>query len=331
MNGESDLMERALSLAELGEGHTRPNPCVGAVVVKDGRIVGSGWHAKAGGDHAEVAALKEAGDAARGATVHVTLEPCSTKGRVGACTDALIAAGVSRVVYAVEDPNPANRGRAAAALGKAGIKCELFGGSALISKRCKRLIAPFRKHVLTGLPYVVVKIAMSLDGKTCDAWSDAKWISCEESRKTTNLMREKADAIIVGAETLRRDNPSLLARRKPNDDLIRAVVSRSGRLDRSAQVFTDGRNKTLVFDDAKTAIEELGRMGCLKVLCEGGITLASSLMEQGLVDEWISVTAPVFIGKGRISEAMRGNTIHDDCIVSGGDAFLGAGFSDFAV
>lgn len=306
-DAEREFMLRAAELAVKGMGHTRPNPCVGAVVVKGGEIVGEGWHKKAGGDHAEVAALKKAGKAARGATVYVTLEPCSKPGRVGACTDALIAAGVADVVYGVPDPNPANRGKAKRALAKAGIGCRRFSGNPDVTSLCELLIRPFQKHVRTGLPFVTVKIAMSLDGRICDNWGDAKWISSEKARKFTgSVLRERADAIMVGAETVRRDNPSLLSHGRRNDDLIRVVVSKSGKLPKKSRIFTDGApNKTLVFDDARKALEELGRMGITSVLCEGGLNLAVSLARLGLVDEWLTVLAPIVIGNAKISQAVQ--------------------------
>ena len=289
MNRESEYMYRALDLASRGLGHTRPNPAVGAVIVRSGRIIGEGWHRKAGKDHAEVAAIKNAlrrgAKSLAGAAIYVTLEPCSKPGRVGACTDAIIAAGISRVVYAVPDPNPKNRGKAKRALAKHGIKCERFKGDKEVLSNCGGLVNDFRKHVLTGLPYVTVKIAMSLDGKICDDWGDSNWISCDASRRRTNRLRESVDAIMVGAETVRKDDPSLLARIKPNKDLIRVVISKSGKLPKKARVFTDGKNPTLVFDDAKKALCELGKMGVMSVLCEGGLKLARYLADHGLVDE----------------------------------------------
>ena len=308
-------MLRALGLAARGLGHTRPNPAVGAVIVRGGRIIGEGWHRKAGGDHAEVAAIKSAmkrGESTKGATIYVTLEPCSKPGRVGACTDAIIAAGISNVVYAAQDPNPKNRGKARRALAKAGVGCALFDGDKTIAQRACDLIRVFHKHVLTGLPYVTVKIAMSLDGRICDDWGDARWISSPSARKfTSGELRERVDAIMVGAETVRRDNPSLLSHGRRNDDLIRVVVSKIGNLPKAAQVFTDGApNKTLVFSDARKALEELGAMGVTHVLCEGGMKLAVSLAEAGLVDEWMTVLAPKVVGTRRIGEAtMIGRTI----------------------
>ena len=159
MDRDAEFMQRAVKLAARGLGHTRPNPAVGAVIVKGGKIIGEGWHKKAGKDHAEVAAIKNAARRGakilKGATIYVTLEPCSKPGRVGACTDAIVTAGISRVVYAVPDPNPKNRGKAKRALAKHGIKCERFKGDADILKLADDLICDFRKHVTTGLPYVI--------------------------------------------------------------------------------------------------------------------------------------------------------------------------------
>ena len=339
-------MYRALDLASRGLGHTRPNPAVGAVIVRGGRIIGEGWHKKAGSDHAEVAAIKNAlrrsgcnvtaaapaggelrapraagGRLLKGATIYVTLEPCSKPGRVGACTDAIVAAGISRVVYAVPDPNPKNRGKAKRALAKHGIKCECWSTDRTVMNRDSRdlemirrrycvnavakLMLPFAKHVKTGLPYVTVKLAMSLDGKICDFRGDSKWISSAYSRRMVGLYRAEVDAIMVGGETVRKDNPSLLSHGRPNRDLVRVIVSRSGKLPKDAQVFADGKNETLVFADAKEALEELGRRGFLHVYCEGGLNLAVSLAEAGLVDEWIAVTSPIIIGMRPISQAVR--------------------------
>ena len=322
---DADFVRKAISLAERGLGHVRPNPPVGAVVVADGKIIGRGWHRRCGGDHAEVAAMRDAqrrcGEGAlAGASLYVTLEPCSRPGRVGACTDAILASGIKRVVYAVPDPNPVNRGKAQKILRAGGVECERLTARALHSVRskgerdfarsvvreAKRLIAPFAKHVLTGLPFVTVKIAMSLDGRICDKFGAARWISSEAARRETGRLRSLVDAVMVGAETIRRDDPSLLCRFGRNNDLFRVVVSRSGRLPENAKVFTDSYvNPTLVYSDAREALKDLGRRGFTHVLCEGGLTLAVSLAEAGLVDEWISVVAPVVIGEGSVDRAKR--------------------------
>ena len=320
-----------------GQGHTRPNPPVGAVIVKGGKIIGEGWHKRCGGDHAEVAAIKDALKNAsastvrlrsspsplKGASLYVTLEPCSKPGRVGACTDAIIAAGLKRVVYGSVDPNPVNRGRAKRILAKAGIACEQIDSEKVI-RVCDHQIRGFRKHVTTGFPYVTVKIAMSLDGKICDDYGNARWISSAKSRKETGYLREWVDAIMVGAETVRKDDPSLLSHGKRNDDLIRVVVTRSGKIPKNAQIFTDGApNETRVFKVGKDAknlkdvLRQLGKMGVMHVLCEGGLKLARSLADAGLVDEWITVFAPKVIGSRRIGKAVsipRASVLPDDGI-----------------
>ncbi len=333
MKDESEFLRRALDLAARGLGHTRPNPPVGAVIVKNGKIVGEGWHRKAGKDHAEVAAIKSAtrrgAKSLNGSTIYVTLEPCSRPGRVGACTDAIVAAGISRVVYAIPDPNPRNRGRAKCALAKHGIRCERFTGDRELLHVADDLVCDFRKHVLTGMPYVVVKIAMSLDGRICDDSGNARWISSKGSRaRTGGTLRGIVDAIMVGGETLRRDDPSLLCHGRRNDDLVRVIVSKSGNLPKNAQVFTDGApNRTLVFDDAKKALVELGRMGVMSVLCEGGLKLARSLADQGLVDQWMTVLAPKVIGSRPVEKAMTGRFNADESFMLCGDSFMTADFS----
>lgn len=300
---DEKFLLRAVELARKGEGHTRPNPPVGAVVVKNGRIVGEGWHRRCGADHAEAAALKDArrrGTDPAGCELYVTLEPCSRPGRVGACTDAIAAARIRRVVYACGDPNPVNRGRAARILRKAGIVCERHP-----LDEAERILRPFAKHVTTGLPFVTVKIAMSLDGRICDLNGDAKWISGAATRRLTGKLRERVDAIMVGGETVRRDDPSLLSHGRRNDDLVRVVVSASGDLPKTAQVFTDGKNPTLVMDGAdglEDMLKELGRRGIMWVLCEGGLTLARALADEGLVDEWITVLSPSVIGNRPVGE-----------------------------
>jgi len=325
---DAEFVQRAVTLAARGLGHTRPNPAVGAVIVKGGRIVGEGWHKRAGGDHAEVAAIRRAKCPLEGSTIYVTLEPCSRPGRVGACTDAIIAAGICRVVYAIPDPNPKNRGKARRALAKAGVACERFKGDKEVVKAADDLVCDFRKHVLTGLPHVTVKLAMSLDGKICDDSGDAKWISSSASRKLTgSSLRETYDAIMVGGETVRRDDPSLLSHGRRNDDLVRVVVSKSGNLPKGARIFTDGApNRTLVFDDAKDALVELGRMGVMSVLCEGGLKLARSLADQGLVDEWLTVLSPVVIGSRPIGAALRGKISERESFLACGDSFLTVDF-----
>ena len=318
-----EFMLRALDCARRGEGRTRPNPPVGAIVVKGGRIIGEGWHRRCGGDHAEVAALKDAcrragGSAAKGAAVYVTLEPCSKPGRVGACCDALIEAGVAKVAWAIPDPNPKNRGGAARRLRGAGIETGCWRGVAAgrqdgAMRDCisvaRSIIAPFAKHVRTGLPYVTVKLAMSLDGRICDVSGESKWMSSAAARRVTGKYRERVDVVMVGAETVRRDNPSLLSHGIKNDFLWRAVVSRSGRLPKNAQIFTDAAaERTLVYRDPVEAVSDLGRRGFLHVFCEGGLGLARSLADASLVDQWIAVHCPIVLGAKPLANAIRFGT-----------------------
>ena len=328
-------MEVALREAANGCGHTRPNPPVGAVVVKNGEIIGKGRHRKCGDDHAEVAALKNCCESPVGATVFVTLEPCSKSGRVGACTAALVTAGVKRVEWAIPDPNPKNRGKAARILHQAGIATACWQSdrrrdAADVIERARRLIAPFAKHVRTGLPFVTVKLAMSLDGKICDNEGRARWISSPESRAWTGAWREHVDCILVGAETIRRDNPSLLCHGRRNDDLFRAVVTRTGRIPKSAQIFTDAaKDRTIVYRvgiakcrSLADVMKDLGARGFMHVFCEGGLNLARSLAAEGLVDEWITVLAPLVIGEKPLNRAAHFCRI-DSIGTNGGVDFIG--------
>ena len=314
------FMREAYKEAWKSAGHTRPNPPVGAVIVKDGQIVGRGRHRRCGGDHAEVAAIK---DACRrlsakgtrplaGCTLYCTLEPCSRPGRVGACTEAILAAGLSRIVWSAVDPNPVNRGKAARIFNRHGVACgrlPLAADEARLSSLARTpasLLAPFAKHVTTGLPFVTVKLAMSLDGKICDDFGRSQWISSAASRRTTGRLREIVDCVMVGAETVRQDDPSLLCHTKRNDDLLRAVVSASGRLPKRARIFADeAKARTHVFRSPREALVELGRMGVLHVLCEGGLGLARALAAEGLVDEWITVLSPLVIGNRPMAKALR--------------------------
>ena len=313
-------MSAALDEAEKGVGHTRPNPPVGAVVVKNGRIIGRGYHTRCGEDHAEVAALKSCKVSPKGATVYVTLEPCSKPGRVGACTDALIAAGVKRVEWLCSDPNPTNRHRAFKELRCEGIETEEWGNtcpSILNPLYCRgvELLRPFAKVMKTGLPFLTVKLAMSLDGKICDNQGKAKWISDEEARKYTDEFRAEVDCILVGAETIRRDNPSLLCHTKDNPDLYRVVITRSGKLPKDAQIFTDeAKDRTIVLrlkenETLRDAMKMLVAKGFHNVLCEGGLNLARGLADEGLVDRWMNVMCPIVIGSKPIEQALNFTTV----------------------
>ena len=208
---DTNLMKRALTLARKGIGKTSPNPAVGCVIVKNGTVVGEGWHKKAGGPHAEVHALEIAGDAARGADVYVTLEPCCHTGKTPPCSEALIKAGVSRVIAGMRDPNPHVNGGGLAALEAAGIATSC----GILEEECRAINLPFIKYVTTGMPYVTYKFAMTLDGNIATLTGESRWISCEESRKFVHRMRARY------REILREEIAGTVARPEEVEDEIR--------------------------------------------------------------------------------------------------------------
>jgi len=300
MNTDEQWMARALDLARKGEGLTRPNPPVGAVVVKAGKVVGEGWHRRAGTAHAEVLALRQAGAKARGATLYVTLEPCSTWGRTPPCVDAVLAAGIKRVVVGIRDPNPAHAGRGLALLRKAKIAV----AENVLREESAELIEPFARWIMTGRPYVTLKLALSFDGKIADRTGASRWISGKESQKKVHELRRRVDAIMVGAGTVRADDPQLLPRPSGGRKPFRVIV---GRIPKTARVLTDEHaNRTIVGTSLQGLMGRMGRMGILHVLCEGGGELAESLVKAGLVDEYYFFFAPKFIGGKKAVGALGG-------------------------
>ena len=311
----------ALSLARRAEGMTRPNPPVGAVVVSRGKIAGAGYHRKAGGPHAEIYALRAAGRKARGASLYVTLEPCCTWGRTPPCTEAVLRAGVARVFVANRDPNPKHSGKGLALLRRKGVKVTEH----LCSAEGDALIRSFKKWVRTGRPFLTLKLAVSLDGKIADRNRTSKWITGPASRKKVHELRRKVDAILVGANTLFEDNPSLLPLPDRGRRPLRVIVSSTGKLPMKSRIFNDEfREQTLIATtsrcpakirnelerrgvsvlqvgskgriDLARLMKELGKKGVLHVLCEGGGELAGSLIRAKLVDEFAVFIAPCIIG-----------------------------------
>lgn len=300
-------MERALAEARLGVGLTSPNPPVGAVIVRAGALLGAGHHRRAGGPHAEIAALTHARaafpDRVRGATIYVTLEPCSTQGRTPPCTRALIEAGLARVVYGSSDPNPAHRGRADALLRAEGLAVT----SGVLAAACDDLIRPFRKWITTGRPYIIAKAGQSLDGRLTRPPGEPQWITSEEARAHGRRLRARVDAILVGAETLRRDNPRLTLREGSLPEKTqpwRVILSRGGPLPSEAHVFTDDfKKRTLVLNsrDFAEVAEELARREITSVLVEGGGSVLGQAFAARCVDEAHWYLAPRFCGGGRPS------------------------------
>ena len=318
-------MKRALSLAELALGHVSPNPAVGAVVVKGGEVSGEGYTQPPGSAHAEIVALRQAGELARGATMYVTMEPCCYHGRTPPCTHDVISAGVSEVHMAMLDPNPQVSGLGKKELEKSGIKVYLGEHE----EEARELNEAYIKYITTGLPFVTVKFAMSLDGKLATKTGDSKWISGEESRRYVHWMRYATDAIMVGINTVLIDDPHLTQRAgkdggQSEKQPLRVVVDSKGRIPLDARAFhvpgkmliavavpVDGGKRDAFARvgaevvelpagdgsvDLKGLLGELGKREVTSLLVEGGGSLFGSLLDQRLVDKIVAFVAPVLIG-----------------------------------
>jgi len=288
-------MKQAIGLAKRGEGMTRPNPPVGAVLVLEGHAIAEGWHRQAGEDHAERDCLKKLPPMPVHlglATLYVTLEPCSTQGRTPPCTDLIVEKGIGRIVVSVEDLNPKHAGRGLDILREAGV--EVVTG--ICENEGRELIAPFEKFITTGMPYVTLKLASTLDGRIADSRGDSKWITGSEARERVQEMRRRADAIMVGAGTVRADDPSLLPRPSEGRKPWRVVVGKN--IPAVSKVLTDeAAERTLVREGSlKEILKELAGRDVMHVLCEGGGQLAAGLVEEGLVDEFAFFIAPKLMG-----------------------------------
>ena len=301
-------MRLALAEAERGVGHTSPNPPVGAVIVKGGRILSRGFHRRAGGPHAEIEALRglRSTARARGATLYVTLEPCSTHGRTGPCTDAILRAGIRRVVVGCRDPNPAHAGRGLERLREAGVRVR----TGVCEAAALELIRPFGRWITTGRPWVIAKWAMTLDGFLTRPPGEPGVISSAASRRLVHRLRARVDAVWVGAGTVRTDDPRLTVRGIPGArQPWRVVLTRSGALPAGARLFTDEhRDRTLVFrgGSPRAVLDALGRKGVVSVLVEGGGSLLGGLFDAGLVDEVWMFLAPRISGGGVPAVGGRG-------------------------
>ncbi len=318
-----NFMNRAIELARKGVGRTAPNPPVGAVVVQNGEILGEGFHPAAGQPHAEVFALREAGDLSLGAELYVTLEPCCHQGRTGPCTEAIINAGISKVYVGTKDPNPQVAGQGMAFLQASGV--EVVCG--LLEEDCKSLIAPFAKQMLQGLPYVVFKSAVTLDGQTSTSAGDSKWISCEASRDLVHQLRNQVDAIMVGSGTVIADDPRLTTRiTEGGRDPVRIVLDGGLNTSPEANVYVQSSEaKTILVTslqhseedldpfrkadveiilvengasglDLHAVLSELGQRNLQHILLEGGRTLGGAMMREGLVDRIMLFVAPKIVG-----------------------------------
>jgi len=332
-----EFMSRALELADRAAGRTSPNPMVGAVIVRDGTVVAEGYHERAGADHAEIVALKRADIDARGATMYVTLEPCAHQGKTPPCVDAIIGAGIGRVVAALVDPHKLVAGKGIERLKDAGIDVEV----GVLEAQARRLNEAHIKFSETGLPFVYMKYAMSLDGKVATRTGDARWITGEAARYRVHELRNRVDAIMVGSGTVRTDDPELTVRLPDGDgrDPLRVVLNTGATLDPRARVFnTDSQAPTWLvvgencpeentqrFNlactevircpvrdgriDLRTALKLLGEREIRSVLLEGGPILNVAALEQGLADKVLCFVAPIVVGGDDASSALGGSGI----------------------
>jgi diaminohydroxyphosphoribosylaminopyrimidine deaminase/5-amino-6-(5-phosphoribosylamino)uracil reductase len=317
-------MRRAIVLARKALGRTSPNPMVGAVVVKGGEVVGEGYHARAGQPHAEIEALSRAGHYARSADLYVTLEPCCYFGRTPPCTEAIIEAGIKRVFVGMKDPNKQVSGKGLRSLKKHGIVIV----PDVLKEECVKLNKPFIKMMETGIPFVTLKTAMSLDGKIATRSGDSRWITGKLARNHVHTIRNQVDAILVGTETVLKDDPRLTCRLNTGDvkHPVRIILDRRNRIPLTAKVFKNSRSqkvvyvtgpdissrrlKTLVSNkvvvlngkilksefDIKYLLKELGSMDMNSILIEGGAVLNSSVVKAGVVDRVVAFISPILIG-----------------------------------
>lgn len=323
MTEDQKYMKRAIALAKKGMGWVNPNPMVGAVIVKNGRIIGEGYHAYFGAPHAEVAALGNAIENVRGATLYVTMEPCSHHGKTPPCTDPIIKSGIKRIVVGMEDPNPLVNGKGIKILTDAGI----YVTSGTEEETILKMNEIFRKYIVTGKPFCTLKTAMTLDGKIATVENASKWISCEASRKQVHELRQQYSAVMVGINTVLYDDPLLNARRtgKTSKDPLKVIVDTSGKIPVDANVLKLnpqlvilattreidkkkklelGRLGVQVLEcrqknnevDLRDLMASLGMMGIDSILLEGGSTIAFSALKDRIVDKVVSFIAPKIIG-----------------------------------
>jgi diaminohydroxyphosphoribosylaminopyrimidine deaminase/5-amino-6-(5-phosphoribosylamino)uracil reductase len=297
MAADEKFMHEAVRLARRGTGITRPNPAVGCVIAKNGRIIGRGWHRRAGWPHAEIEALRSLKNpsAARGATVYVTLEPCCTHGKTPPCTDALVAAGVSRVVIGAIDPNPQHHGRGIALLRRRKIKTK----TGVLAAECEALNPEFNHAMRTGLPWVIAKCGMSLDGRLTRPPGEGQWITSPAARRDAMKLRATVDAVMVGAGTVRADDPMLTLRGVRGRQPLRVIWAPRRLPPKSALLMraeAAGSVVVLRHKHLRAALRELARRGIQRVLLEGGGHTLGQAFDHQLVREVVFYIAPLLAG-----------------------------------
>jgi diaminohydroxyphosphoribosylaminopyrimidine deaminase/5-amino-6-(5-phosphoribosylamino)uracil reductase len=335
MTEDERYMHTALGLAERGRGRVEPNPMVGALVVKEGDVLSEGWHEYFGGPHAEVVALERAGLEARGATLYVSLEPCAHQGKTPPCVKKIIDSGIKRVVFPLIDPNPLTAGKGRQGLLEAGI--EVVEG--VLKEEARKVNAPFFKLMTTGRPYVIAKWAMSLDGKTATHTGDSRWVSSEQSREHVHKVRSQVDAVVVGINTVLRDDPLLTSRIPGGRNPKRIVLDSQAILPMDCKLITSIKEAEVIVACTASApmekVEALRRAGCeviilgggergvdpsellrvlgqrqyTNILLEGGGTLTASFIEQGLVDRVMVFISPKIIGGAEARSPVGGKGV----------------------
>jgi diaminohydroxyphosphoribosylaminopyrimidine deaminase/5-amino-6-(5-phosphoribosylamino)uracil reductase len=309
---DAAYMARALELAARGEGYVEPNPMVGCVIVRDGEVVGEGWHQRFGGPHAEVEALQVAGARARGATMYVTLEPCCHHGKTPPCTKAIIAAGISRLVCAQRDPFDQVAGKGIETLNAAGIDVDV----GRLEAEAKRLNAPYLKLATTGRPWIIAKWAMTLDGKIATRTGDSRWISGEASREIVHRLRGRVDGIMIGRGTAQRDDPLLTARPPGPRVATRIVVDSRAALALESQLVRSAGDASVLVavgnDASQENIDRLTAAGCEVIVCRPAEVSGKSVSIPALLDE---------LGRRRMTNVL----------VEGGGQLLGALFDASAI
>jgi len=333
---DKKFMKLALNLAEKARGRTSPNPMVGAVIIRDGEIVGRGYHHRAGTPHAEIHAIADAGEKTKDAVIYVSLEPCSHHGRTGPCAQAIIQAGLSRVVMAMMDPNPMVSGRGKAALEARGIQVQ----TGILESEARKLNEAFVKYITTKQPFVIMKTAMSMDGKIATTSGKSKWITSQDSRRRVHQIRDEVDAIMVGIGTVMRDDPSLTTR-LPNGhgrDPVRVILDSRGRISPEARVLhLDSPALTIIAVTSQASQEkiaqlreqaevlvvteqngrvslqalmrELGQMEIMSLLLEGGAEVNASALKERIVDRVMVFIAPKLIGGAEAPGPVGGSGI----------------------
>src|SRR5213593_1722663 len=317
---DEQFMRAALNEAKKALGQTSPNPAVGAVLVIEDRIVAKGYHREAGFDHAEIECLRNFGARVPArATLYVTLEPCSTAGRTAPCTDAIIKTGIKNVVVGATDVNPRHSGKGIMKLRNAGVKVR----EGVLADECGRLNEAFNQWIVTGRPFVIAKCGMSLDGRLTQSPVEPRWITGPSARRHARELRARVDAVLVGAETVRADNPRLTVRGTPRArQPWRVVLTRSGKLPRRARLFSDRlAARTLIYKGQSLAgvLKNLGKRGMTNVLIEGGGELLSQALDARLIDKVQLYLGPILTGGPVIAFPGGGaentaNALHLRCI-----------------